>query len=129
MEHSFSGLSLGGGLTLTMLFNATNDFSSFCIMSNTPSPPAGDALYNSTAVKSVEIFVGAGFYDIAFDNSRDFQARMTQAGLTKYKSHYPQNGGHQWSVWQEILYQYLRFGLWKKPNPKTVYSLGGGVPY
>lgn len=71
-----------------MLFNATTEFDSFCVMSNTPAPEPGDAQYNSTALSEVGIFLGAGFYDAAFENSRNAQDRFAAVGLG-YLSHYP----------------------------------------
>jgi enterochelin esterase-like enzyme len=110
--RAFAGLSLGGGLTLTMLFNATETFSSFCVMSNTPSPELDDPVWNQTSLRKVGIFAGAGIYDIAFNNSQNFEQRMSTNGLT-YLSHIPMYSAHQWATWQEILYVYLKGGLWK----------------
>ncbi|KUJ11845.1 alpha/beta-hydrolase [Mollisia scopiformis] len=111
-SRAFAGLSLGGGLTLSMLFNATSTFSSYCIMSNTPSPEPDDPIWNQTSLRSVGIFAGAGFYDAAFENSRNFQTRASAVDLA-YLSHYPMYSAHQWATWQEILYVYLRRVIWR----------------
>jgi hypothetical protein len=72
-RRAFGGLSLGGGLTLNMLFNATEDFSHFAVMSNIPSPLPTHPIWNKTALREVGIMSAGGFYDIAFENVRNFQ--------------------------------------------------------
>lgn len=72
-RRAFGGLSLGGGLTLNMLFNATEDFSHFAVMSNIPSPLPTDPIWNKTPLREVGIMSAGGFYDIAFENVRNFQ--------------------------------------------------------
>ncbi|KAJ6010776.1 hypothetical protein N7451_002188 [Penicillium sp. IBT 35674x] len=136
-NRAFGGLALGGTLTLAMLFNATDYFSSYCIMSPTPAPSAGDQQYNATinpALRDVGILTGAGFYDTTFSAARDWETALAAENVT-YLSHYSMSGAHQWSTWQEIVYIYLREAIWK-PVPygrKTSYNqinpLSGGVPY
>ncbi|OCL11749.1 carbohydrate esterase family 1 protein [Glonium stellatum] len=111
--RAWGGLSLGGGLSITMLLNATNIFSHVCIMSNTPSPLPNDPQWNNTGINSVDIFLGAGFYDKAFDNSRSMQDRLSAAGVLNYRSRYFPGGGHDWHTWQDILYTWLRNELVK----------------
>jgi hypothetical protein len=118
-----------------MLFNATTEFSSFCVMSNIPPPPLGDPQYQTEGLNETGIFIGAGFYDAAFQNARNTQDRLTAAGISTYLSHFPQNGAHQWSTWQDILWYYARYGLWHQTPyitekaSTTVYDMSGGVPY
>lgn len=133
-RRAFAGLSLGGGLSIAMLFNATTSFSHFCVMSNTPSPEPGDPQYNSSALRDIGIFLGAGFYDAAFENSMNMQDRLSDMRIN-YLSHYPLNGAHQWSTWQEILYMFLKFGIWRDVpygyvvGDREAETFSGGVPY
>lgn len=60
-------------MTLNMLFNATEDFSHFAVMFNIPSPLPTDPIWNKTALREVGILSAGGFYDIAFENVRNFQ--------------------------------------------------------
>jgi len=133
-HRAFAGLSLGGGMTLAMLFNATSHFSSFGPWSHTPSPPLGDPQWNASTLHRPGIFLGAGFYDVAFQNVRDMQQRLDAVGIWNFRSQFPMNGAHQWSSWQVVLEYYARYGLWK-PNPWTIrpkqgpFDLSGEVPY
>ncbi|KAJ5263158.1 hypothetical protein N7478_010763 [Penicillium angulare] len=114
-SRAFGGLALGGTLTLAVLFNATDYFSSYCIMSPTPAPSAGDSQYNSSinpGLRDVGILTGAGFYDTTFNAARDWETALAAENVT-YLSHYSMTGAHQWSTWQEIIYIYLRDALWK----------------
>ena len=113
-RRAFAGLSLGGGLAATMLFNATSTFSAYNVMSNIPFPALGDPIYENPELRNVSIFLGAGFYDIAFQNSRNAGQRLDAAGLSHYQNYYFPDGGHQWSSWQEILWVWGRTGIWKK---------------
>ncbi|KAH8660073.1 Alpha/Beta hydrolase protein [Xylariales sp. PMI_506] len=116
-EHrAFGGLALGGTFALTMLFNSTANFSSYAIMSPTPGPVAGDPIYAAhPGVREVGIYTGAGFYDNTFSAAVAWQAALDQEDIG-YLSHYPMNGAHQWSTWQQMLYVYLRDVLWR-PTP------------
>ncbi|OJJ46520.1 hypothetical protein ASPZODRAFT_142334 [Penicilliopsis zonata CBS 506.65] len=114
-QRAFGGLALGGTLTLAMLFNATDYFSSYCVMSPTPAPAAGDSQYNATtnpALRQVGILTGAGFYDTTFPAARDWEVALAVENVT-YASHYSMTGAHEWSTWQEIVYVYLRDVLWR----------------
>jgi enterochelin esterase-like enzyme len=70
--HAFTGLSLGGGLSLTMLFHATESFGYVGIMSNTTAPEPGDPQCNNPLLNHTGVWCGAGFHDAEFDNSRNF---------------------------------------------------------
>lgn len=103
-------------------------------MSATPPPDAGSTQYDNPDLRKVGIFTGAGFYDMTFTWNRDFQTALGQAGID-YLGHFPQNGAHQWSTWQEMLYMYLKTALWR-PVPYTYQTsdrvpetFSGGVPY
>ncbi|KAJ6016083.1 hypothetical protein N7540_010674 [Penicillium herquei] len=114
-HRAFGGLALGGTLTYAMLFNATDYFSSYCVMSPTPGPDGGDGQYNASFnpdLRNVGILTGAGFYDTTFNAARDWETTLAEQNVT-YLSHYAMNGAHQWSTWQEIAYIYLREALWK----------------
>ena len=132
-SRAFSGLSLGGGLTISMLLNATDYFGSYCIMSNIPAPKAGSPEYNNPRLKDVCIFTGAGFYDALLIPTQNLQIRLGTVGAFGL-THTPFNGAHQWSTWQEILYYYFQYGLWKS-TPLRIqpssgpFGLSGGVPY
>lgn len=130
-HRAFGGLALGGTLTLAMLFNATDYFSSYVVMSPTPAPSAGDPQYNATQnpdLRKVGIFTGAGFYDTTFSAARDWETALAAENVS-YLSHYAMNGAHQWSTWQEIAYYYLKDALWK-PVPYTARaSFGSFAPY
>jgi hypothetical protein len=98
------------------------------------SPEPGDPQYNNNGLRDVGIFLGAGFYDLAVTNSQNMQARLSEVGIN-YLSHYSLNGAHQWSTWQDILYKYLRYGIWTKTpydfgvGDKQMETFSGGVPY
>ncbi|KAJ5101219.1 hypothetical protein N7456_007271 [Penicillium angulare] len=129
-SRAFGGLALGGTLTLAMLFNATDYFSSYCIMSPTPAPFAEDPQYNSSirpGLRDVGILTGAGFYDTTFNAARDWEATLAAENVT-YLSHYSMSGAHQWSTWQEIIYIYLRDALWKTVPYGRKTSLDGINP-
>ncbi|KAJ5707694.1 hypothetical protein N7488_007495 [Penicillium malachiteum] len=114
-HRAFGGLALGGTLTYAMLFNATDYFSSYCVMSPTPAPDGGDGQYSASFnpdLRNVGILTGAGFYDTTFDAARNWETTLAEQNVT-YLSHYVMNGAHQWSTWQEIAYIYLREALWK----------------
>jgi hypothetical protein len=96
-----------------MLFNATTTFSHFNVMSNIPFPELGDPLYKNPQLAKVGIFLGAGFYDAAFQNSINAGSRLTAAGLTNYLNLYPTHSAHQWQTWQEMLIVWGKTGLWK----------------
>lgn len=114
-KKAFGGLALGGTFALTMLFNSTQNFSSYAIMSPTPGPAAGDPIYNTTGLNDVGIFNGAGFYDNTFPAAREWEVALDKEEIG-YLSHYPMNGAHQWSTWQQMLYVYLKDVLWE-PTP------------
>nr|OQO19088.1 hypothetical protein B0A51_13171 [Rachicladosporium sp. CCFEE 5018] len=119
-RRAFAGLSLGGGLTATMLFNATETFGTYNVMSNIPFPVQGDPIYQTPGLKDVGIFLSAGFYDIAFQNSINSGARLDAAGLSGYQNYYFPEGGHQWASWQAILW------TWGKGNWWDIKPAGGG---
>ncbi|KAF2093536.1 alpha/beta-hydrolase [Rhizodiscina lignyota] len=112
-HRAFGGLSLGGALTLTMLFNATDTWGSVCVMSNVQGPAAGDPQYNNPMLNQTDIWTGAGFYDFTFQYVRDFQEALTAAGVLGYQSEFYPYGDHDWHTWPDILWVWLKYGLWK----------------
>ena len=125
-RRAFGGLALGGTLTFSMLFNATDYFSSYCVMSPTPAPATGNSQYNVTHnpdLRNVGILTGAGFYDTTFNAARDWETTLAAENIT-YLSHYSMNGAHEWSTWQEIAYVYLKKALWKPVPYSRKTSLG-----
>lgn len=118
-----------------MLFNSTANFSNYAIMSATPPPDAGSsAYYDNPDLHQVGIFTGAGFYDLTFTWNRNLEEALGEAGIS-YLAHFPQNGAHQWSTWQEMLYIYLKTALWRDvpytldTSARVPETLSGGVPY
>ncbi|KAJ5645286.1 hypothetical protein N7507_011297 [Penicillium longicatenatum] len=136
-HRAFGGLALGGTLTLAMLFNATDYFSSYCIMSPTPAPSAGDPQYNATndpGLRDVGILTGTGFYDTTFNAVRNWETALAAENIT-YLSHYSMSSAHQWSTWQEMIYICLKKALWipvpygRNTDFNQVDPLSGGFPY
>lgn len=87
-HQAFGGLSLGGGLALTMLFNATDRWGEVYVMSNIAAPALGDPQYDNPLLNETKIWTGAGFYDKTLPFAKDFQDAMTYAGITGYKSEF-----------------------------------------
>ncbi|KAM3064905.1 hypothetical protein ACMFMG_011269 [Clarireedia jacksonii] len=119
-RRAFAGLSLGGALTYEMYINATDYFGYFNIMSGVLLPNAPTSLYiNASMVEanpslaSRGILVGFGLYDIAFDDCRKLQAAFDEIGIG-YISRVVPYGSHFFNTWQDILWTFGRFGLWKE---------------
>jgi predicted esterase len=109
---AFGGLSLGGSMTLAMLFNATESWSETFVMSNVAAPAAGSAEYNNPLLNDTKIWTGAGFYDFALPTAKAFEDGLTRAGVTGYRSHWTM-AAHDWHTWPEQLWVWGKYGLWK----------------
>ena len=123
-ERAFAGLSCGGVLANSLLYNDTSEFGYYGVMSPYPNvalpadtPPIvyTPSAAQVTAMKQVGILVGGGWQDpiqsfltgcpggqsCAFTEVATLEA----AGVGIFPDFV--NGGHEWYVWRILLYDFL----------------------
>lgn len=88
-------------------------------MSNIPTPEPGDPQWNNPFLNVTGIWCGAGFYDAAFGNSKNFQNQLRDNFVRNYQSSYFMYGNHDWHTWQYVLKEFLTYGLWKGTSCET----------
>lgn len=112
-NRTFVGLSMGGGLSTEMLYNATDYFDSFGVFSQVPYiPPVPEASVSMFQLK--KLLLGAGLYDFALPSTLNAESTLAQAGVDNIKSHISPCGGHSWCVWQELARVFLKDVLFAK---------------
>lgn len=119
-RRAFGGLSLGGVLTYEMFINSTSYFGYFGIMSGALQPSAVQSMYINQSMVSTNpdlatrgLLVGFGTYDAAFEDCRRLQLALDTVGIS-YISRIVPYGSHFYNTWEDILWHWGRFSLWKK---------------
>lgn len=118
-RRAFAGLSLGSLLTYEMYVNATEYFSYFGLFSGARGPGATADEYVSNvtlaanpALAGVGVFLSFGLFDIAFDDTRAFQAALDSLDIGHLQRVVPY-GSHYWNTWQDALWNFGVTSLWK----------------
>jgi enterochelin esterase-like enzyme len=110
-ERAFAGLSIGGCVTNSLLFNYTSDFGYFGVMSPAPSVPSvAEAEANATALRQVGILSGGGWQEplagsASLPQPRTEVTNLEAAGVGVTPDFF--NGGHEWYVWRQMLRDFL----------------------
>lgn len=119
-RRAFAGLSLGSLLTYEMYVNATEYFGYFGLFSGArgPGAAAGEYVSNVTlaanpALAEVGVFLSFGLFDIAFDDTRAFQAALDALDIGHLQRVVPW-GSHYWNTWQDSLWNFGVTSLWKE---------------
>jgi len=114
-ERAFAGLSCGGTLANSLLYNDTSAFGYFGVLSpywEVSTPTAAQV----AAFRQVGILVGGGWQDPIHSFGSGCIATSTacaQAEVATFESNdvgvFPDfvNGGHEWYVWRLLLYDFL----------------------
>ena len=111
--RAFAGLSAGGMLAFEALETAGERFAAVGIWSG---GQRFDADYTKPQFRTARIHIGAGEYDDAhFAFVRPLADKLTELGVPFRESYPP--GGHQWSVWRELLADFLTHEFPKQEKP------------
>jgi len=117
-ERAFAGLSMGGAITNSLLFNDTAEFGYFGVLSPgfQGAPPYGNGHYNVpaassltanqiTGLKGVGIYVGGGWQDPIHFVATSEVSTLSSVGVSVSPDYI--NGGHEWYVWRILLRDFL----------------------
>jgi enterochelin esterase-like enzyme len=117
-ERAFAGLSMGGAIANSLLFDYTSEFGYFGVMSPgfQGSPPYGNGHFNvppassigpteAAALKNTGIFVGGGWQDPIHYVATSEVTTLTAVGAAVHPDFI--NGGHEWYAWRILLRDFL----------------------
>jgi len=117
-DRAFAGLSMGGAITNSLLFNNTGEFGYYGVMSPgyQGSPPYGNGHYTippassitseqAALLKQVNIFVGGGWQDPIHWYAASEVGTLADVGVAVSPDFV--NGGHEWFVWRILLRDFL----------------------
>lgn len=109
-ERAFAGLSEGGYITNSLLFNYTSEFGYYGVMSPVFTAPTFTPQLVS-ALQQVGIFVGGGWQDPIHYFATEEISALTSAGVPVMPDF--MNAGHEWYVWRILLKDFLtRIAFW-----------------
>jgi len=103
-ERAFAGLSCGGGLANSLLYNDTSQFGYFAVMSPYPGVPTPTPAQVS-ALQQVGILVGGGWQDPIHSFASSEVATLEGSGVGLLPDFV--NAGHEWYVWRILLDDFL----------------------
>jgi enterochelin esterase-like enzyme len=103
-ERAFAGLSCGGGLANSLLYNDTSEFGYFGVMSPYPGVSTPTAT-QVTALQKVGILVGGGWQDPIHSYVSSEVATLEGNDVGVFPDFV--NGGHEWYVWRILLDDFL----------------------
>ena len=116
--RAFGGLSMGGMTTSHMYYDDATNFGYFGIFSGADSR-VNIQFLDQEALNTPTIMVGAGCYDFALDPHFGMgyfalQQFVSQMGAEHIPfDYYVVKGGHDWSVWPQLLKIFAENYLWR----------------
>ena len=119
-DRAFAGLSMGAMTTSNVIYKNADKFGYFGVFSGSDSSIDFSQLDVDT-IKQATIMIGAGTYDMAYVNSSyNTPEDRTTIGLMDHfneleipYSFYEVKGGHDWTVWPQLLKIFAENYLWK----------------
>jgi len=115
-DRAFAGLSMGGMTTSNVLYENGDQFGYFGIFSGADGSMR-IATLDQEKLKQPSIMIGAGIYDFGIDPSMNgfaVQHAFTQlSDLGIPYSYYIVKGGHDWTVWPQLIKIFAENYLWK----------------
>lgn len=107
--RAFAGFSAGGILAYEILASCPQLFNYIGVWSGGRRI---DALPQKHKNPDIQVHIGAGRYDDAFYSfSYKLEDLLCELGIS-FTSYFPE-GGHQWSVWRQLLEDFCKRVLWK----------------
>jgi enterochelin esterase-like enzyme len=103
-QMAFTGLSCGGGLANSLMYNYTSDFGYFGVMSPYPGVPTPTSA-QVTALQKVGILVGGGWQDPIHSFAASEVTTLQTSGVGVFSDF--ANAGHEWYIWRILLYDFL----------------------
>jgi enterochelin esterase-like enzyme len=103
-QQAFAGLSCGGGLANSLLYDDTSEFGYFGVMSPYPgvtTPTASQV----TALEKVGILVGGGWQDPIHSFAASEVTTLRGSGVGVFADF--ANAGHEWYIWRILLRDFL----------------------
>lgn len=116
--RAFAGLSMGGMTTSNMYYKSPDQFGYFGILSGCDSSVDLSTL-DQEALKSPVLMLGTGCYDFGADASFGMDGFAVQyltsqlAALEIDYDLYEVKGGHDWTVWPQLIKIFAERYLWK----------------
>jgi enterochelin esterase-like enzyme len=135
MDRAFSGLSMGGMLTNSFIINHPDAFQYYGMMS-AGLPPENAVLTPAqiAALKGKVIWVGGGWQDVIHAVGFSPNGPPTHLGPAREVETFAKagvpvttnfvNGGHEWSVWRQLLKDFLIRSAFL-PHPYAQWAQGG----
>ena len=122
-DRAFSGLSMGGRTTAYMYTKEAENFGYFGILSGS----TWDGFTEDVSVDSLRkpaVMFGAGCYDFGLTSTGgngpsgfaidEMAQKLNEIGITDY-GYYEVKGGHDWTVWPQLIKIFAEKYLWKQP--------------
>lgn len=113
-DRAISGLSMGGGQTISIGFSNMDKFAYILPLSaaarNVDQDPVLLKLLSDPAKINKELkllWIGCGTEDGLFASAKSFSELLDKKGINH--TFYPTPGGHTWLVWRLFLYEFLPF--------------------
>jgi enterochelin esterase-like enzyme len=103
-QRAFAGLSCGGGLANSLMYNYTSEFGYFGVM----SPYPGVATPTSSQISALQkdgILVGGGWQDPIHSFAASEVTTLQGSGVGVFSDF--ANAGHEWYIWRILFYDFL----------------------
>lgn len=117
-DRAFAGLSMGALTTSNIYYSNPTDFGYFGIWSGAQANVDLSTL-NINDLRSPKLFVGAGYYDMAYYDvgfNKDINTLKFLGQLDAYEIPYSSelvNGAHDWFTWPQLFKTFLEDEVWK----------------
>ena len=125
--RAFAGLSAGGAIANTLLFNDTSlfDYMGSWSIGERGAPAPTDPTWTNPALKTLlGLQIGGGMFDsITVPPVFTFGTDLSAAGIP-YKIDLPA-GGHEWYTWRQLLYDFLTTMVFKQTTTSVTTTTGG----